>query len=163
VSSSLYYLLCLAAGLLAIAAASALLVWQQRCKSLRQLQAFELIDSLARHTEWFGAQRHAVCFQAPARECAPDIDEIWLALRDWPPHFGVAARALLDLRARLDELLRLQALQRLHDPEAPLEAGQDAAFMALWREHCAIVQDLERRLAAVARAAPALPHATFTF
>jgi hypothetical protein len=156
VSTSAYYLAWLGGGLLAIAAASAVFAWRQSAAARRAVQAVELLDALARYADWFGAQRHAVCFQAPVARHAPGLDAIAAMCRAWPEPFRSGAQSLLNVHGRLDELLSSPDLRRADDPEAPLEAGHDASFMALWREHCEIVRGLELYLADVAGGTPAL-------
>lgn len=159
-SNSLYYLLCLAGGLLLIAAASAAIAWREERRAMRQHEAARLLDLLACCTEWVAAQRQAVCFQAPAQESESGVGEIAASLRRWYPELGAQAESLADVHARLQALLREHHRQRARDPEAALEAGRDAAFLALWRQHCALARELEQRLVAVASAPSAPPHVT---
>lgn len=159
-SSGAYYLISLGAGLLVIAIGSALLVWRLRVREQRRFHAATLLDALARYTEWVAAQGRAVCFQAATQQNTPALQEIGALQERWFPELAPAARTLFELHLRLAALLRLHERLRGRDPEAWLESGHDTAFMALWREHCAVAQEMERHLAAV-RAAGAMPHLQF--
>jgi hypothetical protein len=158
VSSSLYYLFWLAGGLLAIAVASAVIAWRQGVAA-RESQTPELLEALAAYTEWFGAQRQAVCFQAPVSERVPGMASIASALQAWPEPVPAHARSLLLVHERLEQLLRAHEEQGRRDAEAALDAGQDAAFVALWREHCGIVREIEEHLGAAVGLPPG-PHLT---
>ena len=160
-SSTAYYLLWLVAGLLAIAMASGLFVWRLRLRQARELKAIELLDALARYTEWVAAQGRAVRFQAPVQDGDPALLTIGAVQEQWFPEFGELAQALFAVHLKLAQLLRSHRQLRLQDPEACLESGQDASFMALWREHCRAVQALEQQLAAAAQSSPAPARLTF--
>lgn len=159
-SSGAYYLISLGAGLLVIAIGSAVMVWRLRVREQRRYQAVALLDALARYTEWVAAQGRAVCFQAATQQGTPALQEIGALQGRWFPELAAGVRALSELHLRLAGLLRLHERLRAQDPEAWLESGHDAAFMALWREHCALAQELERHLAAV-RADGAVTHLQF--
>ncbi|HWI81865.1 hypothetical protein [Ramlibacter sp.] len=149
-SSSAYYLICLAAGLLAIAAASAGFVWRLRARE-RQLKAVELLDALARYTEWMAAQGRAVCFQAATQPPDGAVQEIGALQQQWFPALAPQMQRLLHVHLQLARLLRMHERMRPGDPEAWLERGHDASFMRLWREHCAAAQGLEQVLLPLAR------------
>lgn len=150
-----YYLISLGAVLLVSAASSALVVWRLR-HGLRQARAATLLQALGRYTDWVEAQGRAVRFQGPTQQSDPALQEIGARQRQWFPELGRETDALFAVHVRLTELLRAHEQLRAGDPEASLESGHDAAFMALWRRHCRIVQAMEQRLLAQA-GAPASP------
>lgn len=130
-----YYLLWLAAGLLSIAAVSAAITHHWRLRVLRRLKLAELQDALARYSEWMASQRRAAFFQGESQEDGGAADEIGAVTRDWFPELRAETHALLAVHARLTDFLAAQQSLRLQDPEAWLEADQDARFMELWRQH----------------------------
>ncbi|MHB1124000.1 MAG: hypothetical protein ACYC0T_14950 [Ramlibacter sp.] len=154
-SSLAYYLICLGAALLVIAMASALIARHLR-RGQRRLQALALLDALARSTDWVARQGRAVCFQAATEQSDPSFDEIGRLQRQWFPDLAASVDELFAVHRRRAELLRMHERLRADDPEAWLDGAYDAAFMALWREHCAIVQTMERRLLSVATTAGTL-------
>lgn len=158
-SSLAYYLGSLGAALLVIAIASGLLarhIWHGQ----RRVQAVALLDTLARSTDWVTAQGQAVCFQAATGRSDPSLQEIRTAQREWFPELDGAVQQLCAVHRQLSALLQLHEQLR-DDADAWLEDGHDATFMALRREHSAIVQAMERQLVPVARAAWPLRHRTF--
>ncbi|HEY0883723.1 MAG TPA: hypothetical protein VGE20_00485 [Ramlibacter sp.] len=159
-SSLAYYLISLGVALVLIAVASGLIALQLR-RGQRRLQAMALLDALARSTDWVAAQGRAVCFQAVTDQNDPSLDEVRTLQRQWFPELEVPADELFDVHGRLAELLRMHERLRADDPEAWLDGAYDAAFMTLWREHCAIAQTMERQLVAVARATDAPRQHTF--
>lgn len=157
-SSAAYYLLCLGAGLLASAVASALVVRRRHWYALREAKAVELLEALARYTEWVSAQGRAVFFQAGTEEADATPQEIGALQGEWFPELQAEMQALFEVHIRLVRFLRRQYSLRLQDAEAWFESDPDAGFMALWRDHCLAAQSLERRLAPLTRAAgPATP------
>lgn len=159
-SSLAYYLVSLGAALLVIAIVSGLIARHLR-RGQRRLQAMALLDALGRSTDWVTAQGRAVCFQAATEQDDQSLDEIRRLQRQWFPELDAPADELFSVHRRLAELLRMHERLRAHDPEAWLDGAYDAAFMTLWREHCAIVQTMERQLVAVARTTGALRQHTF--
>jgi len=152
VSSFSYYLLWLGVGLLIAALASALIVRHLRWRERRRAKAVELLDALARHTEWVSTQGRAVLFQAAVQETDAALQEIGATQEQWFPELRREAQTLFELHIRLVRFVRSQYRQRLQDPEAWFESDQEAGFMALWREHCATVASIEHRLALLTRA-----------
>lgn len=152
-SSAAYYLLCLAAGLLATALASALIVRRRRWLALRQAKAIELLDALARYSEWVATQGRAVFFLAGAQEPDSAVQELGALQAQWFPELRSQAEDLLQVHLRLTRFLRSQYQLRLQDAEAWFESDPDAGFMSLWREHCRAVESLEQPLALLARRA----------
>lgn len=150
-----YYLVWFGAALLVIAVVSGLIARHLR-NAQRRLQAVTLLDALARSNEWVAAQGRAVRFQADTQHRDAAVDEIRLLQRQWFPELDGAAEDLSTVHRRLGELLQEHERLRSHDPEAWLDAACDAAFMSLWREHCAIVQTMERHLFAAAQPAGAV-------
>lgn len=154
-SSLAYYLVWLGAALLVIAVASGVIAGHVR-RGQRRLQAVALLDALARSTDWVAAQGRAVCFQAATGQDDRSLDEIRRLQRQCFPELDGPAGELLSLHRKLSELLRTHERLRAQEPEAWLDGAYDAAFMSLWREHCAIVQTMERQLVAEATTTRAL-------
>ena len=150
-----YYLLWLVAGLLVSALASALIVRRLQRNALRQLKAAELLDALARYTQWVSAQGRAVFFHGPTHDRDSALQEIGALQEYWFPDLQREAQELFAVHLRLTRFLRSQQRLRLRDPEAWFESDPDVAFMPLWREHCEAAHELERRLAPAAGAASA--------
>lgn len=159
-SSLAYYLVSLGVALVLIAVASGLIARHLR-RGHRRLQAVALLDALGCSTDWVTAQGRAVRFQARVDQNDQSIDEVRRLQRQWFPELEAPAEQLFSVHRRLAELLRMHERLRADDPEAWLDGAYDAAFMTLWREHCAIVQTMERQLAAAARTTGALPQHTF--
>lgn len=155
-----YYLASLGAALLVIAVASGLIARRVR-RGQRRLQAMALLAALGRSTDWVAAQGRAVCFQAATDLDDQSLDEIRSLQRQWFPELDAPAAELFSVHGKLAELLRIHERLRAQDPEAWLDGAYDAAFMALWREHGAIVQTMERQLVPAARTAAALRQHTF--
>jgi hypothetical protein len=160
VSSLAYYLISLGVALLAAAVASGLIARHLR-RGHRRLHAMALLDALGRATEWLAAQGRAVCFQAATEQSDQSLDEVLGLQRQWFPELAASADELLGVHRRVAELLRMHERLRGDDPEAWLDGAYDTAFMSLWREHCAIVQAMERRLLAVACTSEALREHSF--
>lgn len=159
-SSLAYYLVSLGVALVLIAVASGLIALHLR-RGQRRLQAVALLDALGRSTDWVTAQGRAVCFQAPTEQHDQSLDEIRRLQRQWFPELDAPSDELCSVHRRLAGLLRMHERLRADDPEAWLEGAYDAAFMALWREHCRVVQAMEQHLVAVARTTDALRQHTF--
>lgn len=159
-SSLAYYLFSLGVALVLIAVASGLIALHLR-RGQRRLQAIALLDALDRSTHWLTAQGRAVCFQAATEQNDQSLDEALRVQRQWFPELDASAGELLGVHRRVAELLRTHDRLRAGDPEAWLEGAYDAAFMALWREHCRVVEAMEQHLVAVARTTDALRQRTF--
>jgi hypothetical protein len=155
-----YYLLWLLAGLLASAWTSVVIVQRLQWRALRQLKAIELLDALARYTQWVSAQGRAVFFHGPTHDSDSALQEIGSVQEHWFPHLQPQAQELFAVHIRLTRFLRSQQRQRLRDAEAWFESDPDEDFMPLWREHCRAAQELERRLAPAAGCAGALAEFT---
>ena len=149
-----YYLLWLAVGLLLTAIASGVITWQFRRRAARVLMAAEMLDALARYTEWVAAQGRVLFFQADLEGTTDGaLQELQAVQREWFPELRSEADRLLTLHGRLVSFLLSQRKLRRQDPEAWLESDQDSGYLELWREHCETVQAMEVRLAPAARAA----------
>lgn len=159
-SSSVYYLICLAAGLLGVAALSGAIVWRLQVRTLRQLKAIQLLDALGRSAEWADAQSRALRFQGATQENDPALHDIGVLQARWFPQLAETAQALFECELRMARLLRANRQQRLQDPEALLESGVDAAFMELRREHERLVESLEQELDRSGSAATRPPQVT---
>jgi len=155
--ASTYYLVCLAAALLGIAAASGMLVWHLPPEQ-RQASAAALLDALARSDDWAAAQARALCFQAPTQPSDPALAEFRaLQVRGFP-ELNDITRRLCYLHLQLAAMLEANERQRLADPEAWLESGDHTAFVALCREYGALVRVIERRLEPLALPAAVQPN-----
>ena len=146
-SSTQYYLLWLAVGLVLTAIASAILTRQTRQRALRRVAAAELLDALAHYSEWVAAQGRVVFFQddtQPATE--PVLQEVRTVQQQWFPELSPVAEQLDAVHRRLLEFLLAQRELRLRDFEAWVESDQDAGFMQLWQQHCWAVRAIEERL-----------------
>lgn len=159
-SSLAYYLVSLGVALVLIAVASGLIARHLR-SGQRRLHAVALLDALERSTDWVAAQGRAVCFQAATEQNDRSMGEIGRLQRQWFPQLDAPAHDLFGVHRRLAELLRMHERLRADDPEAWLDGAYDAVFMGLWREHCAIVQTMERHLLAVATTTGSLRQQTF--
>jgi hypothetical protein len=147
VSTAAYYAFCLVAGLVVIAIASALIARQLRRREERRLRAAELLDVLARYTEWVAAQGRVLFFPADTQDSTDlALHEIGAIQQEWFPELRREADQLFAVHSRLMVFLMQQRQLRMQDPEAWLESDQDAGYLMLWREHCTAVQALELRL-----------------
>jgi hypothetical protein len=147
VSSTQYYLFWLAAGLVLIAIASAIITLQMRRREMRRIRAVELLDALARYSEWVAAQGRVVFFQDDTQDVTDGaLHELRAAQREWFPELRDDAEQLVAVHRRLIDFLVKQRTLRMRDPEAWLESDQDAGYMHLWQQHCWAVEAMERRL-----------------
>jgi hypothetical protein len=146
VSSVEYYLLWLAAGLIAIAAVSAFITRRLRHSVARRLKAVELLDALGRYSEWVAAQRRNLLFQGEVQEDAGALADMGAIVRQWFPELAAAAVQVFAVHTRLLEFLSSQQALRLQDPEAWLESDHDLRFLEQWRELDVAVERLAREL-----------------
>jgi hypothetical protein len=137
VSSSVYYLLWLAAGLLFAAGASAAISHHLRWRIARRAKAAEALDAMARYCQWVAAQRRAMFFAGDCNDPDAPLRELQAIRREWFPELAAEGEEVLSQHARLIDHLWSQQLMRARDPEDWLESDHDAAFVALWREHVA--------------------------
>lgn len=149
-SSAVYYLLWLAAGLVLTAIASALITLQLRKREVRRLKGDELLDALARYSEWVAAQGRGVFFQADTQGMTvAALQELGAVQQQWFPELCREAEEVFAVHRRLIAFLLMQRTLRLRDPEGWLESDQDAGYMSLWQQHCWAVQAMEQRLGRV--------------
>jgi hypothetical protein len=149
-SSAAYYLLWLAAGLVLTAVASALITLQLRKREVRRLKCDELLDALARYSEWVAAQGRGVFFQADTQGTTVAVlQELGAVQQQWFPELYREAEEVFAVHRRLIAFLLKQQTLRLRDPEGWLESDQDAGYMALWQQHCRAVQAMEQGLGRV--------------
>ncbi len=147
VSSVQYYLLWLAAGLVLIAIASAIITLHVRRREMRRLKAVELLDALARYSEWVAAQGRIVFFQPDTQDLTEGaLQELGAVQREWFPELLREAEQLFAVHRHLIGFLMIQRRLRTRDPEAWLESDQDAGYRQLWQQHCWAVQAMEQRL-----------------
>ena len=145
-SNAAYYLLWLAAGLAAIAIASAFIARHLRQRVLRRLNAAALLAALDRYSEWVAAQRHFALSGISDQENSPPLQQMRVLHQRWFPELRAETEELLAVHALLSDFLSAQHVLRLEDPEAWLESEQDARFMDLWRQHLAAVHKLIHKL-----------------
>lgn len=151
-SSAAYYLLWLAAGLVLTAIASALITLQLRKREVRRFKGDELLDALARYSEWVAAQGRGVFFQADTDTQGTTVavlQELGAVQQQWFPELCREAEEVFAVHRRLIAFLMKQRTLRQQDPEGWLESDQDAGYMSLWQQHCWAVQAMEQRLGRV--------------
>lgn len=134
-SNTTYYLVWLAAGLLMIAALSAVITWHLRWRAMRRVKAAQLLEALEIYTAWIGAQRQATLFGGDAHESESPLREARLIQREWFPELSAETAELFDIHARLINFLWAQQMLRMKDAEAWLESDYDTRFVQLWRLH----------------------------
>jgi hypothetical protein len=144
VSNLAYYLIWLAAGLTAVAIASAAIALRLKSRVMRRVKASELLDALTRYSGWLAAQRAAAFF--PDDTDAPPLAEIAAIGRQWFPDLSGEMTGVLAVHERVLAFSSAQKRLRLQDPEAWLELDHEARFAELWREHLRAVQMLDARL-----------------
>ena len=145
-----YYLLWLAAGLLAIAAFSASITQRLRLRVLRRLKAAQVLDALARYSDWVAAQGRTPFFQGDAHDEDSPLQEVRVLRRQWFPELSNEAAEIFAVHARLIDFLWTQQMLRVSDPEAWLESDYDSQFLDLWRLHLRAVQEIAEKLRLVA-------------
>ena len=149
-SSQAYYLLWLAAGLAFTAIASAVITRHLRRREMRRLKGAELLDALARYSEWVAAQGRAVFFQADTADTTDAaLLELGAVQQQWFPELSREAEEIFRVHGRLVGFLLSQRSLRSRDPEGWLESDQDAGYMRLWQQHCWAVQAMEHKLGRV--------------
>lgn len=149
-STAAYYLLWLTAGLVLTAIASALITLQLRRREVRRLKGDELLDALARYSEWVAAQGRGVFFQADTQwTTVAALQELGAVQQQWFPELCREAEEVFTAHRRLIAFLLKQRTLRQQDPEGWLESDQDAGYIALWQQHCWAVQAMEQRLGRV--------------
>lgn len=146
-SSAAYYLLWLTAGLVLTAIASALITLHLRKREVRRLKGDELLDALARYSEWVAAQSRMVFFQADTQgTTVAALQELGAVQQQWFPELCREAEEVFAVHRRLIAFLLKQRTLRQQDPEGWLESDQDSGYMALWQQNCWAVQAMEQRL-----------------
>lgn len=145
-----YYLLWLVGGLLAIAAISAGITRHLRLRLLRRLKATQVLDALARYSDWVAVQGRTPYFQGDAREEDSPLQEVRTIRQQWFPELSNEAAEIFAVHARLIDFLWTQQMLRVSDPEAWLESDYDRQFMDLWRLHLRAVHEIVEKLRLVA-------------
>ena len=145
-----YYLLWLAAGLVAIAVVSAGITRHLRLRLLRRLKAIEALDALAYYSDWVAAQGRTPFFQGDARQEDSPLPQLRAIKQQWLPELSNETAQILAVHARLVEFLWTQQMLRVSDPEAWLESDYDRQFMDLWRLHVRAVNETVEKLRQVA-------------
>lgn len=141
----LYHALWIGLALLGIAATSAWLSRRLGLRESRRLHAEEALEALAQYAEWLAAQRRPD-FQGDRADPAAPLARVRRLQQASFPELAADLVRLLEVHARTVDLLWRQQLLRVRDPEAWLESDHDGRFMALWREHCAVVHGLAEHL-----------------
>lgn len=145
-----YYLLWLAGGLLAIAIVSAGITRHLRLRLLRRLKAVQVLDALARYSDWVAAQGRAVFFQGDIREEDSPLQEVRKISRQWLPELSAEAAEIFAVHSRLIDFLWTQQMLRVSDPEAWLESDYDRQFKELWLMHLRAMNEAVEKLKLVA-------------
>jgi hypothetical protein len=141
-----YHALWIAIALTGVALASGVITRRLR----RREQAGQALEALAGYCEWLAAQRRATMFKGePPPERSGLVRLCALQQAAFPQLCGATVALLLVHARMLDFLWRQQSL-RDRDTDAWLESDHDARFLALWREHGAVVHELADRLRAQA-------------
>lgn len=145
-----YYLLWLAGGLLAIAIISAGVARHLRLRLLRRLKAAQVLDALARYSDWVAAQGRTAFFQGDVRSEDSPLQEIRVFRQQWFPELSAEAAEIFAVHARIIDFLWTQQTLRMSDPEAWLESDHEKQFEDLWRLHLRAVDDIVEKLRLVA-------------
>ena len=145
-----YHALWIAIALSGIAVASGLITrWRLR-RELRRHQAEQALEALADYCEWMASQRRAAAFQGEPPPDRSALARLCALQQAAFPELCGATVALLLVHGRMLDFLWRQQVLRERDPDAWLESDHDARFLALWREHGAVVHELAERLRAQA-------------
>jgi len=150
VSNLSYYLLWLVGGLLVIAVISAGITRHLRLRLLRRLKAVQVLDALARYSDWVAAQGRTPFFQGDARDEDSPLQEVRTIRQQWFPELSNETAEIFAVHARLIDFLWTQQMMRVSDPEAWLESDYDRQFMDLWRLHVRAVHEAVEKLRLVA-------------
>ena len=145
-----YYLLWLAGGLVVIALVSAGITRHLRLRLLRRLKAVQVLDALARYSDWVAAQGRTPFFQGDARQEDSPLQQVRAIRKQWFPELSNETAEIFAVHARLIDFLWTQQMLRVSDPEAWLESDYDRQFMDLWRLHVRAVNETVEKLRQVA-------------
>jgi hypothetical protein len=141
----LYFSLSLLVALIVIAFVSAAIAKHLRLREVRRRKALQLLEALARYSDWVASQRRAVFFCGEAHDDSP-LEEARTIDRGWFPELSGDMVEILIVHNRLVNFLWNQQLLRFKDPEAWLESDHDARFMELWRQHHHAVETVAAQL-----------------
>lgn len=150
-SNVVYYSLWLVAALITVALISAMIVRSLRLREVRRGKALELLDALARYSDWVTAQRRAAFFQGEGEEASGPLEEARRIKQSWFPELAADMVEILVVHNRLLDFLWNQQLLRLKDPETWLESDHDTRFVELWRQHRYTLEPVEMKLRSLAR------------
>ena len=145
-SNIVYFSLWLVAALIAVALASATIARSLRLREVRRLKALELLDAIARYSEWVAAQRRASFFQGDGEGASLPLEQARQIKQGWFPELVGDMVEILIVHNRLVDFLWNQQLLRLKDPEGWLESDHDTRFLALWRQHRYGIEGVELKL-----------------
>ena len=145
-----YYLFWLAGGLVVIAAISAGITRHLRLRLLRRLKAVQVLDALARYSDWVAAQGRTPFFQGDARQEDSPLQQVRAIRKQWFPELSNETAEIFAVHARLIDFLWTQQMLRVSDPEAWLESDYDRQFMDLWRLHVLALNETVEKLRLVA-------------
>lgn len=149
-SNIVYFSLWLVAALIAIALVSATIARGLRLREVRRMKALELLDALARYSEWVAAQRRATFFQGEGEDGGGPLEEARHIKQGWFPELAGDMVEILIVHNRLVDFLWNQQLLRLKDPERWLESDHDTRFLELWRQHRYAVEGVQIKLRSLA-------------
>jgi hypothetical protein len=150
VSKFSYYLFWLAGGLVVIAVISAGITRHLRLRLLRRLKAVQVLDALARYSDWVAAQGRTPFFQGDARQEDSPLQQVRAIRKQWFPELSNETAEIFAVHARLIDFLWTQQMLRVSDPEAWLESDYDRQFMDLWRLHVLALNETVEKLRLVA-------------
>lgn len=149
-SSIVYFTLWLVAALIAVALVSATIARSLRLREVRRLKALELLDALARYSEWAAAQGRSPFFQGEGKDASLALEQARHIKQGWFPELAGDMVEILIVHNRLVDFLWNQQLLRLRDPEGWLESDHDTRFLELWRQHRYAIEGVEIKLRSLA-------------
>lgn len=156
-SSIVYYSLWLIAALVAIALLSATIARSLRIREVRRLKALDLLDALARYSEWVAAQRRTSFFHGAGEDGLAPLEDARHIKQGWFPELATDMVEILMVHSRLLDFLWHQQTLRWKDPEAWLESDHDSRFLELWRQHRYAIEGVQIKLRSLAHVPPREP------
>ena len=151
VSNIVYFSLWLVAALTAIALMSATIVRGLRLREVRRQKAVQMLDALARYSEWGASQRRAAVFEGEGQDATDALEEAHRIKQGWFPELAEDMVEILIVHNRLVDFLWNQQVLRFKDPERWLESDHDTRFLELWRQHRYAIEGVQIKLRSFAR------------
>ena len=151
VSNIVYFSLWLVAALIAIALVSATIASGQRLREVRRQKAVQMLDALARYSDWGAAQRRAASFEGEGQDATEALEEAHHIKQGWFPELAEDMVEILIVHNRLVDFLWNQQVLRFKDPERWLESDHDTRFLELWRQHRYAIEGVQIKLRSLAR------------